>query len=65
MVAGIPCEGRTEEREWFVMQLRRMRERLGLPAWRNARSTLDRVLWVRKILNAKGKGLWEEAKAVE
>lgn len=65
VVARIACGERIEEREWFVMHLRRTRERLGLHTGGDARSVLDRVLWVGKVLDAKGKTLWEEATAVE
>lgn len=52
------------ERKWFVVQLARMGRRLEVERWDDARRVLGRMIWVGKILDGTGRGLWGEVEGV-
>ena len=58
-MGGIAARG-TVDRAWFVAHLVRLAPIVGLSGWDEVKCTLQKMLWIEKVLADRGKALWDE-----
>ena len=48
------------DRTWFVAHLVKIAGTLGVETWEGLKAELDRVVWFSRMIDAGGRGLWQE-----
>ena len=61
VVGGVASVKNGVDRTIFLAHLARLRRQLGLDGWDDVKGRLESVLWIGKLLDEAGKGVWEEA----